>query len=105
MYKHKYKTWWTIGLLITLIIPLYSVVVRGTDINYGNIHLLMGNPSNATPTIENPSNYLMLKPQYALSYKRERNIPNWASWQLNQSWLGDAKRRDDFRSDSTLPTS
>ena len=105
MYKHKYKIWWTIGLLIPLIIPLYSVVVRAADLNYGSIHLLMGNPSNATPSTENPSNYLMLKPQYALSYNRERNIPNWASWQLNQSWLGDAKRQDDFRSDSTLPTS
>lgn len=105
MYKHKYKIWWTIGLLIPLIIPLYSVVVRAADLNYGSIHLLMGNPSDATPSIENPSNYLMLKSQYALSYNRERNIPNWASWQLNQSWLGDAKRQDDFRSDSTLPTS
>ena len=105
MHKHKYKIWWTIGLLIALISPLYSAIVRATDLNYGNIHLLMGNPSNATPTIENPSNYLMLKPQYALSYNRERNIPNWASWQLNQSWLGDAKRQDNFRSDSTLPTS
>jgi len=105
MYKHKYKIWWTIGLLIPLIIPLYSVVVRAADLNYGSIHLLMGNPSNATPSTENPSNYLMLKSQYALSYNRERNIPNWASWQLNQSWLGDAKRQDDFRSDSTLPTS
>ena len=105
MHKHKYKTWWTIGLLIALIIPLYSVVVRATDLNYGSIHLLMGNPSNATPSIENPSNHLMLKSQYALSYNRERNIPNWASWQLNQSWLGEAKRQDNFRSDSTLPTS
>ncbi len=105
MYKHKYKIWWTIGLLIPPIIPLYSVVVRAADLNYGSIHLLMGNPSNAAPSIDNPSNYLMLKSQYALSYNRERNIPNWASWQLNQSWLGDAKRQDNFRSDSTLPTS
>ena len=101
MRKYKQKRWWAIGLLITLTIPLFTIIVRATDLNYGSTHLLMGNPSNATPSIENPSNYLMLKPQYALSYNRERNIPNWASWQLNQSWLGDAKRQDDFRSDST----
>jgi hypothetical protein len=41
MHKHKYKIQWTIGLLIPLIISLYSVVVRATDLNYGNIHLLM----------------------------------------------------------------
>ena len=104
MRNHRQKRWWTIGLLIALIIPLFTVIVRATDLNYGSIHLLMGNPSNAMPMVENSSNYLMLKPQYALSYNRERNIPNWASWQLNQSWLGEAKRQDDFRSDPTLPS-
>ena len=105
MREYRQKKWWTIGFLTALTISLFTVVVQATDLNYGSIHLLMGNPSNAMPMVENPSNYLMLKPQYALSYNRERNIPNWASWQLNQSWLGNAKRQDDFRSDSTLPSS
>lgn len=63
-------------------------------------HLVMGNPSNAG---ENPNNYLIIKPQYALSYSRERGTPNWVSWQLNQSWLGDVERQDDFRPDDSLP--
>jgi endonuclease G len=45
----------------------------------------------------------MIKPQYALSYNRDKGIPNWVSWQLNQSWLGNADRSNDFRPDTTLP--
>ncbi len=65
-----------------------------------NRHLAMGNPSNAG---ENPNNYLMIKPEYALSYSRERGTPNWVAWQLNQSWLGNTERQDDFRPDDSLP--
>ncbi len=64
-------------------------------------HLAMGNPSNAG---ENPNNYLMIKPQYALSYSRERGTPNWVAWQLNQSWLGNTERQNDFRPDDSLPS-
>ena len=63
MRKYKQKRWWSVGLLIALIIPLFTVVVQATDLNYGSIHLLMGNPSNAMPMVENSSNYLMLKTQ------------------------------------------
>lgn len=66
-------------------------------------HLLMGNPSDATATLGQPNNYLMVKPEFALSYNRDRGIPNWVSWQLNESWLGDAPRQNDFRHDPELP--
>lgn len=64
-------------------------------------HLAMGNPSNAG---ENPNNYLMLKPEYALSYSRERGTANWVAWQLNQNWFGSVQRQDDFRPDDSLPS-
>ncbi|MEM9154983.1 MAG: DNA/RNA non-specific endonuclease [Cyanobacteria bacterium P01_F01_bin.33] len=63
-------------------------------------HLAAGNPSQAG---SDPNNYLMEKPQYALSYNRSRGTANWVSWQLNSSWLGQAERQDDFRPDETLP--
>ncbi|WP_218081047.1 DNA/RNA non-specific endonuclease [Anthocerotibacter panamensis] len=63
--------------------------------------LALGNPSGATP--DNPDNYLMVKPQYTLSYNRTKGIPNWVAWQLNQSWIGQADRQNDFRPDDTLP--
>lgn len=65
------------------------------------VQLMMGNPSQARTQ---PDNYLLLKPQYALSYNASKGIPNWVSWQLNQSWLGSVDRQNDFRPDDTLPS-
>jgi len=65
-------------------------------------HLNMGNPSSAGTT--STSNYLLSKPQYALSYNCTKGIANWVSWQLNSSWLGSTPRQDDFRADTTLPS-
>jgi endonuclease G len=66
-------------------------------------HLTLGNPSGATADANEPTNYLLLKSQYALSYHRDRGIPNWVSWHLDASWRGTAPRQDDFRPDPELP--
>jgi len=66
-------------------------------------HLTMGNPSNAVTDAGQPVNYLMEKPQYALSYNRDNGEANWVSWHLNSTWLGSTPRQDDFRADTTLP--
>lgn len=68
-----------------------------------SVHLLLGNPSSATPTSITPDNYLIVKNQYALAYNRSKGTANWASWQLKQSWLGNADRQNNFRPDNTLP--
>lgn len=68
-----------------------------------SVHLMLGNPSGATPNSDNRNNYLMEKPEYALSYNNSKGIPNWVSWQLNQSWLGNAPRQNNFRPDEQLP--
>ncbi len=72
----------------------------------GNPNLLLGNPSKATTAESNHENYLMLKPQYVLSYSRSKGIPNWVSWRLtadNLAIRGTSKRQNDFRSDPALP--
>jgi endonuclease G, mitochondrial len=69
-----------------------------------SIHMKFGNPTNATSELTSSDNYLMTKPQYALSYNRSKGIPNWVSWQLSAGWLGDAPRQDDFRPDASLPS-
>lgn len=69
-----------------------------------NVHLTLGNPSDARSNVAtNANNYLMLKPEYALSYNNSRHIPNWSSWQVNSSWLGSVPRSNDFRPDPSLP--
>ncbi len=66
-----------------------------------NPHLVLGNPSQAGTT--NPNNYLIQRNQYALSYSRDRNGLNWASWELDAAWLGSTPRQDNFRPDGALP--
>lgn len=68
-----------------------------------NVHMTMGNPSAAATDVAMPTNYLMVKNQYALSYHRDNGTPNWVSWHLDSSWLGSTPRQDDFRADTTLP--
>lgn len=67
-----------------------------------SVHLLLGNPSGAIASVTAPDNYLIERPQYALSFNRSRNILNWASWQLNRDWLGNLPRSE-FQPDRTLP--
>ncbi|MEG4518905.1 DNA/RNA non-specific endonuclease [Microcoleus sp. AT9b-C5] len=69
-----------------------------------NRNLLLGNPSNATPSVANNiDNYLMVKPQFVMSYNSKTKTANWVSWQLNKSWIGAADRQDNFRPDDSLP--
>ena len=66
-------------------------------------HLAMGNPSKAVSKVTSPRNYLMVKPQFVHSYNRFYGIPNWVAWHVDSTWLGEIKRSNDFRADSTLP--
>jgi endonuclease G len=68
-----------------------------------SVHLTMGNPSGAVANSAAFDNYLMIKPQYALAYHRDRGTPVWTSWHLDSTWLGSTPRQDDFRADTTLP--
>lgn len=77
-----------------------SVAANATATKDSN--LAMGNPSGAGTSY---SNYLITKPQYSMSYNSYRGTPNWVSWHLSSAWVGTAPRQDDFRPDSSLPSS
>jgi endonuclease G len=64
-----------------------------------NGHLLLGNPSNAGYDADN---FLQKRPQFIMSYNRAQGGPNWVSWHLQKSDLGQAKRGD-FHPDEGLP--
>lgn len=80
-------------LTVTPILPMAALPAAP------NPNLLLGNPSQATEIDRN--NLLISRPQYVLSYNADRGIPNWMSWQLNQSWLGTLPRRS-FMPDTKL---
>jgi endonuclease G len=67
-------------------------------------NLALGNPSGAVASTSSPTNYLLTKPQYTLSYNRDQGKPNWVSWHLGMADLGSAPRQDDFRADTDLPS-
>jgi len=76
-------------------------VATGTEPPYpASVHLAMGNPSNAG---SDASNYLMEKPEFALSYNRDLGRPNWVSWHLSDEWIGTLTRVDTFRPDPQVP--
>jgi DNA/RNA endonuclease G (NUC1) len=79
-------------------------VATGTAPPYPpSIHLTMGNPSGAVGSLSQPNNYLMEKPEYALSYSRDLGRPNWVSWHLSDEWIGTLTRVDSFRPDPEVP--
>jgi endonuclease G len=69
------------------------------------VHLLMGNPTNAAADINQPTDYLMSKPEFALSYNRDLGRPNWVSWHLTNAWIPiiHPARVDTFRPDPAVP--
>jgi endonuclease G len=66
-------------------------------------NVALGDPSNATADASNRNNYLLVKPQYVLSYNDERGGPNWVSWRLVASDIGDVERQDNFHPEASLP--
>lgn len=68
-----------------------------------SVHLTFGNPSGATSDVDHFDNYLMEKPEYALSYNRDQGRPNWVSWHLSFDWYGSLPRIDTFRADPQVP--
>ncbi len=67
------------------------------------VFLALGNPSNANTS--DPNNYLLVNNYFALSYNRDKAIPNWSAWRLSKAELGDLARPnpDPFRPDPRLP--
>ncbi len=68
-----------------------------------NNNMLLGNPSNATPSLLDVNNYYMDKTYYSISYSKAISRLNWASWHLGSADLGTTPRQDDFREDPSLP--
>jgi len=76
----------------------------GTGVAGRDNNMALGNPSGATTSTANYTNYLMVKNEYTLSYNRDKGTANWTSWHLSSAWLGSAARPSSFSSDATLPT-
>ena len=99
--RRSWRGWVAIAIVLVGLVGC-STLVNQVNRSVGNPNLLLGNPSAAIALFADPQNYLITRPQYVLSYNRDRGIPNWVSWQLNQSWLGSLPRLP-FQTDASLP--
>ncbi|MFZ9978176.1 MAG: DNA/RNA non-specific endonuclease [Candidatus Kapaibacteriota bacterium] len=90
-----------IQIFVTIILFLLATSEQKAQlIHTENIHVELGIPLD-----NNASNdYLILRPQYALSYNSELNVPNWVSWNLHRGWFGGVPRYSgNFIQDTSLP--
>jgi endonuclease G len=67
-------------------------------------YLTMGNPSGAVTNVSQANNYLLVKPEYAMSYNNSRGSCNWVSWRVGSTDLGSVPRCDCFTQDAQLPS-
>lgn len=96
-----WRTFCVLGISsIFLLLSSCTALLNPALIGQNSPHLLLGKPTQAT--VFNANDYLIIRPQYALAYNRDKGRPNWASWQLNQDWLGNLPRSD-FAPDPSLP--
>jgi endonuclease G, mitochondrial len=65
------------------------------------VYLALGNPSGAAAS--DPNNYLLVNNFMAISYSRDKGIPNWVAWRVTKADLGALDREDSFRPDDRLP--
>src|ERR1043165_4828164 len=85
----------------TLALLLTDVCMAQSD---PALQLALGNPSGAVTSTSFPTNCLLSKPQFAISYHRNNGIPNWVSWHVGTADLGSVARCDCFTADATLPS-
>ncbi|AQG82220.1 DNA/RNA endonuclease [Spirosoma montaniterrae] len=89
-----------ISIALSACVGIRPVAPSGTPMSRTS-NLALGNPSGAGSN--DPNNYLISRPQYVLSFSRDRGLANWVSWVLSPVWKGDARRTNDFRPDLSLP--
>lgn len=86
--------------------PGQSEPPRQAPVGVASVHLALGMPT-ATATAasaEVSGDYLIVRPQYALAYNRERLGASWVSWQHDASYLGGEHRHQGrFIADESLP--
>lgn len=65
---------------------------------------LKSNPNIASLPTTNESEIILSRDQYVISYNKNHRSPNWVSWKLEASDLGNSGRTNKFSQDSDLET-
>jgi endonuclease G len=88
-----------------LIHAIFTMLIAYTELHAQLIHSESIHLELGIPLDNNASNdYLIIRPQYALSYNSELNVPNWVAWNLHRGWFGGVPRYSgNFIQDTSLP--
>src|SRR5262249_49188511 len=68
----------------------------------GSKALRFGMPTGATADPSHRDDFLIQRPQFALSYNAKTETPNWVAWTLQKADIGKSQRGP-FEPDSKLP--
>lgn len=85
-----------------ILLGIIALAYRAETLAQGSIQLALGNPSHARDDGKDRNNFLIAKKQFALSYNNAKGTPNWVSWRIVRSDMGDAPRGD-FEPEMSLP--
>jgi endonuclease G, mitochondrial len=88
------------AVLLTLLVG--GVPLAPTAADDGGSNFRFGMPSPATAEAGHREDFLIERPQYALSYNARTRAPNWVSWRLRKDDVGNAARAP-FEQDPKLP--
>jgi DNA/RNA endonuclease G (NUC1) len=87
---------------VTHVILIETPVSAPTSIYAKNDEF--GDPTPATPA--NPDDFLIVRPQYTISYNESRGTPNWVSYELDSRQIVSGQDRCNcFSADQLLPLS
>ncbi|MBC7465857.1 MAG: DNA/RNA non-specific endonuclease [Bdellovibrio sp.] len=88
--------------LVLVSIMVHSAAFARVDAVLGPLKL-EDNPNLVllAPISDHPE-IMLSRPQYVISYNKERRAPNWVSWRLQLSDLGRVTRSNDFSADADL---
>lgn len=88
-------------VLFILVFPFNTFSQQNIAAAEKSIHVALGIPVDSDST----DDYIIVRPQYVLSYNCIRNVPNWVSWELNNKWYGKKNRYNGrFLTDTSLPS-
>jgi endonuclease G len=90
------KNYYKIAIFFFLITISFSVAQ--TDDKW-KVNVELGIPTDTNPS----DDFLIKRKQYVISYNKNKNAANWASWNLNKTWYGKYNRVAGFKADQELP--
>jgi endonuclease G, mitochondrial len=87
----------SLSVALTVLLAVASAVAQETNPN-----IRFGMPAPAKTDPESREAFLIVRPQYVLSYNAKTRTPNWVSWRLRKEDIGNTPRVA-FEPDPALP--